>query len=168
MKFTLDKRLLLFILVSLGFVLGGETIVIFENLDWRWSILIFLVFFFGLAFASHEQEKQHFNKLFEDRPVLKEKEFGEHYFSPERAEIAIRLREILARHTQIDLSRMSPDDRFIEDLKMDDFDSLSTVNFIIEIEKEFGIEIPDSVAEKMINLQNVVDYVAEAIKAKAS
>ncbi len=49
---------------------------------------------------------------------------------------------------------------------MDDFDSMSTVEFVIEIEKEFGIKIPDSAAEKMITFQSVVDYVSEAVKSK--
>jgi len=44
---------------------------------------------------------------------------------------------------------------------------MSTVEYIIEIEKEFGIEIPNSAAEKVTTFQNVVDYVAEAVKSKA-
>lgn len=61
---------------------------------------------------------------------------------------------------------MNPTDRFVEDLLMDDFDSMSTVEFVIEIEKEFGIEIPNEVAEKMTSFQSVVDYVAEAVRFK--
>jgi acyl carrier protein len=44
---------------------------------------------------------------------------------------------------------------------------MSTVEFVIQIEKEFGIEIPNSAAEKMTTFQSVVDYVAEALKEKA-
>ena len=51
---------------------------------------------------------------------------------------------------------------------MDDFDSMSTVEFVIEIEKEFGIEIPNEVAEKLTTFQSVVDYVAEALKSKTN
>jgi acyl carrier protein len=63
---------------------------------------------------------------------------------------------------------MAPTDRFIQDLRMDDLDSMSTVEYVIEIEKEFGIKIPDSAAEKMITFQSIVDYVAEAVKSKAN
>jgi acyl carrier protein len=45
---------------------------------------------------------------------------------------------------------------------------MATVDFVIEIEKEFAIKIPDSVAEKMTTFQSVVDYVAEAVKMKAN
>ena len=75
---------------------------------------------------------------------------------------------ILANHVGPNISRMNPTDRFIEDLRMEDFDSMSTVEFIMAIEKEFGIKIPDSAAEKMMTFQNVVDYVAEAVKSKAN
>ncbi len=62
---------------------------------------------------------------------------------------------------------MQPNDRFVEDLRMDELDSMSTVEYVIEIEKEFGIKIPDSAAEKMFTFKSVVDYVAEAVKTKA-
>ena len=61
---------------------------------------------------------------------------------------------------------MQPNDRFVEDLRMDALDSMATVKYVIEIEKEFGIEIPDSAAEEMITFQSVVDYVADAVKTK--
>ncbi len=63
---------------------------------------------------------------------------------------------------------MNPSDRFIQDLRMDDLDSMSTVEFVIEIEKEFEIKIPDSAAEKMLTFQSVVDYVADAVKSKTN
>ncbi len=101
------------------------------------------------------------------RPSLTEQEFGLRYFSSDRAEIAAKLRKILTDLMDVDLSGMNPSDRFIEDLRMDDLDSMSTVEFVIEIEKEFGIKVPNSAAEKMLTFQSVVNYVAEALKDKA-
>ena len=101
------------------------------------------------------------------RPSLTEKEFGLRYFSSDRAEIAAKLRKTLTNLMDVDLSGMKPSDRFIQDMRMDDLDSMSTVEFVIQIEKEFGIEIPNSAAEKMTTFQSVVDYVAEALKEKA-
>ena len=47
---------------------------------------------------------------------------------------------------------------------MDALDSMSTVEFAIEIEREFDIKISDSAAEKMRTFEDVVDFVAKAVK----
>ena len=164
------------VLVLLGvtfFLLSSGKIV--TNLGWPFP-WYFSVIFFGAAivcgFYAHkladEAARQRVLSHMAGRPVLSEKEFGEKYFPSDRAEIAARLRIILARHVDVGLSQMQPADRFIEDLRMDDFDSMSTVEYVIEIEKEFGIKIPDSAAEKMITFQSVVDCVAEAVKSKTN
>jgi acyl carrier protein len=115
-----------------------------------------------------EAARQRVHAHLAGRVALSEKEFGRQYFTPERAEIAAKLRQILSRHVDVDLSQMQPDDRFIEDLRMDDFDSMSTVEYVIEIEEEFKIKIPDSVAQKLTTFQSLVDYVADAVKLKAN
>jgi len=148
-------------------VIAGEGTVIFLGLAWYWAVAIFIPAFICFNHVAVKHQAQLFEEHFQGRPVLNEKEFGQHYFSSDRAEIAAKLRKILANHIEIDLSRVSPTDRFIEDLRMDDLDSMSTVEFVIEIENEFGIKIPNSAAEKMHTFQSVVDYVAEAVKSKA-
>jgi acyl carrier protein len=95
-------------------------------------------------------------------------EFGRHYFSPATASIATRLREILARHIDVDLSRLGPDDRFIEDLGMAELDSLSTVNFAVDVEREFGITIPDADAGRLKTFREVVKYVSGAARHTAA
>ena len=44
---------------------------------------------------------------------------------------------------------------------MDDLgaDSLDTVELIMELEEEFGLEIPDEEAEGIATVQNAVDYI---------
>jgi len=61
---------------------------------------------------------------------------------------------------------MQPNDCFVEDLRMDALDSMATVEYVIEIEGKFELKIPDSAAEKMSRFQDVVDFVADAVKAK--
>jgi acyl carrier protein len=142
-------------------------------LVWRlpWWVCIF--FFLGAgvcrfyaAKLGDEAEKQRALMHMADRPALNDPEFGRTFFSADRTEIAIKLREILAHHIPIDLSQIQPNDRLVDDLRMDALDSMSTVEYILEIEKEFAIKIPDSVAEKMRTFKDIVDYVAEAIKNK--
>jgi acyl carrier protein len=53
------------------------------------------------------------------------------------------------------------DATFVEDLSAD---SLDIVELIMDIEDKFEIEIPDSEAEKMVTVSDVVAY----IKAKKS
>lgn len=47
---------------------------------------------------------------------------------------------------------------------MDALDSMATVEFILEIEKEFGISIPDTAAETMRTLRDVAQFVSQAKK----
>jgi acyl carrier protein len=164
------------ILVLLGcafFLLSSGKIP--ANLGWPFPWYFSLIFFaaalvcgFYALKLSDEAEKGRALNHMAGRQALNEKEFGKEFFPNDRAEIAAKLREILSRHIPIDVSQMQPNDRFVEDLRMDALDSMSTVEYVIEIEKEFGIKIPDSVAEKMITFQSVVDYVSEAVKSKAS
>ena len=50
--------------------------------------------------------------------------------------------------------------KIIEDLGAD---SLDVVELVMALEEKFDIQIPDTEAEKLISIQNVVDYV-EKIK----
>ncbi len=163
-----DSKQWLFWFVAIIAMLVGGSMVIISGLVWYWSLGVFVVVFACISFVASKQMDRRIETYFAGRPELGEKEFSEHYFPLDRAEVAAKLRKILANHVGIDISRMNSTDRFIEDLLMDDFDSMSTVEFVIEIEKEFEIKIPDSTAEKMATFQSVVDYVAEAVKSKAN
>ena len=85
-------------------------------------------------------------------------QFAEMYFPPEHTEIAMRLRNILARHIPLNISGLHPDDKLVDDIRMDALDSLSTEEFLINVEKEFGITIPNSEAAKMVSFKDVFDY----------
>ena len=170
----LDFSQVVLLLIGLALVLIPSKIVpifLAWPLSWWGSTILFLAALVCAFFATRLNDtatKQQVLENLAGRPALNENEFGLQYFSSDCAEVAIKLRKILARLVGVDLSKMRPTDRFVEDLRMDDLDSMSTVEFVIEIEKEFGIKIPDSAAEKMTTFQSVVDYVAEAVKSKAN
>jgi acyl carrier protein len=168
MKAAFDKKFWFWILIAAAVVVLGEAVVILWSLSWYWAVVIFFPAFFCLGYVESKQKEKRTEEHFGGRPVFDETEFGRNYFPPDRAKIATRLRRILVNHVGVDISRMAPTDRFIEDLLMDDFDSMATVDFAIAIEKEFDIQIPDSAAEKMKTFQSVVDYVAEAVKNKTN
>ena len=54
-----------------------------------------------------------------------------------------------------------PDAKFIEDLGAD---SLDTVELIMALEEEFGIEVPDEEAEKLMSVGDVNKYIEENAK----
>ncbi|MCI0483598.1 MAG: acyl carrier protein, partial [candidate division NC10 bacterium] len=53
-----------------------------------------------------------------------------------------------------------PDASFVEDLGAD---SLDTVELIMVLEEEFGIEIPDEDAEKIVHVKDAVQYIKDRI-----
>lgn len=102
-------------------------------------------------------------KRMQTRPSRTPEEFGRDLFPSETASVAARVREILGRHLTIDLSRLSPEDTFV-DLEMAELDSMATVGFVLDLEREFGIKIPDRDAERMRTFRDVVHYVSGAVR----
>ncbi|MBE6100238.1 MAG: acyl carrier protein [Anaerovibrio sp.] len=61
----------------------------------------------------------------------------------------------------VDQLSVDPDDVAMESTFIDDLgaDSLDIVELIMAFEEEFGIEIPDSAAEKIKTVQDVVTFI---------
>ena len=55
-------------------------------------------------------------------------------------------------------SKITESARFREDLEAD---SLDLVELIMAMEEEFDVEIPDEEAEKIVTVQNAIDFVAK-------
>lgn len=75
-----------------------------------------------------------------------------------REEVFEKIREISADRLGIDESEITPESSFREDLEAD---SLDLVELIMELEEQFGMEIPDEEAEKITTVEEAVDYVME-------
>jgi len=58
---------------------------------------------------------------------------------------------------------VKPEAKFVEDLGAD---SLDTVELIMALEEEFGIEIPDEDAEKALTVGDVITYIDTKLKTK--
>lgn len=69
-----------------------------------------------------------------------------------------RLKEILVQQLGVNPEQVTPDARFIEDLGAD---SLDTVELIMAVEEEFGIDIDDESAERMLDVKGTVAYLDE-------
>lgn len=74
------------------------------------------------------------------------------------SDIEARVREIVAKHLGIEAEKITEDASFIDDLGAD---SLDQVELVMEFESQFGCEIPDDVAEKIVTLGDAVKYIKE-------
>lgn len=68
-----------------------------------------------------------------------------------------RIRELIADNFEIDESKVTMATNFKEDLQAD---SINLVEFILQLEDEFGAEIPDEEAEKISSVSDTVNYIA--------
>jgi len=76
------------------------------------------------------------------------------------AEVDAKIKKIISEQLGVPEADVKPEASFVNDLGAD---SLDTVELVMALEEEFGIEIPDEDAEKIGTVQNAIDY----IKAKA-
>ena len=65
---------------------------------------------------------------------------------------------MIADQLGIDASTIQPESRLIEDLKAD---SLDVVAMVMEMETEFGIEIPDEDLTKLKTVADAMRYIEE-------
>lgn len=69
-----------------------------------------------------------------------------------------KLKKIIAEQLGIEESEITPESHFIDDLGAD---SLDTVELVMALEEEFGTEIPDEDAEKILTVGDVAKYIDE-------
>ena len=71
--------------------------------------------------------------------------------------------ELVSKQFGIEESLIKPESKFIDDLNGD---SLDLVEFIVSMEEEFGITVPDSQTEQIVTVQNALDFINNLIKNK--
>jgi acyl carrier protein len=69
-----------------------------------------------------------------------------------------RVKKIIVEQLGVDEKEVTPEASFIDDLGAD---SLDTVELVMAFEEEFGLEIPDSEAEKMASVGDALKYLKE-------
>ena len=72
------------------------------------------------------------------------------------SDIEDRVKKIVVEHLGVEESKIQSDSKFIDDLGAD---SLDTVELVMA-EEEFGCEIPDDAAEKIVTLKDAVTYLS--------
>ncbi len=76
------------------------------------------------------------------------------------ADLEAKVKKIISEQLGVPEADVKPEASFVNDLGAD---SLDTVELVMALEEEFGVEIPDEDAEKIATVQNAIEY----IKAKA-
>ena len=74
-----------------------------------------------------------------------------------------KITEIIVEQLGVKPEEVTPEASFIDDLGAD---SLDTVELVMALEEEFGIEIPDEDAEKIQTVGDAIKYIDEKAKTK--
>jgi acyl carrier protein len=69
------------------------------------------------------------------------------------------VKEVIVEQLNVSPEEVKPEAKFVEDLGAD---SLDVVEMIMALEEKFEVEIPDSEAEKIQTVQDVIDYIEKA------
>ena len=72
-----------------------------------------------------------------------------------------RIIQIISKQLGIEEADINGKSSVVEDLGAD---SLDVVELVMALEEEFDLEIPDTEAEKIVNVQNIFDYMENALQ----
>ena len=75
------------------------------------------------------------------------------------SETADCVRAIVVEHLGVDEGKVTENASFIDDLGAD---SLDTVELVMAFEEEFGCEIPDDAAEKILTVKDAIAFIDES------
>ena len=74
-------------------------------------------------------------------------------------EIVSKVTKIISEQLGKDESEINLESHFIDDL---DADSLDTVELVMALEEEFGIQVPDEEAEKLASVGDVIRFIEDS------
>ena len=74
------------------------------------------------------------------------------------AEIEAKVIDIVAEQMGVERAEISRETSFTNDLNAD---SLDTVELVMAFEEEFGVEIPDDAAERILTVKDAVSFLEE-------
>ena len=77
------------------------------------------------------------------------------------SDVSEKIKKIIVDHLGVDASKVTDDGSFIDDLGAD---SLDTVELVMAFEEEFGAEISDSEAEKILTVGDAIKFIEKAGK----
>ena len=72
------------------------------------------------------------------------------------SEVGDKIKKIIVDHLGVDAEKVTDEASFIDDLGAD---SLDTVELVMAFEEEFGAEISDSEAEKILTVGDAIKFI---------
>ncbi len=79
------------------------------------------------------------------------------------AAVEEKVKKIIEEKLSVNADQITNDARFAEDLKAD---SLDTVELVMALEDEFGLDIPDEEADKIKTVKDTIDYIEKKLGEK--
>ena len=103
------------------------------------------------------------------RTKISDATFADSFFPAEQQEIAVEVRQLMARYLPVQVERILPEDRLVEDLGLSARLSrgLDLVAFVKDVENEYGIEFVEDDYLRMQTFRDVVAIIAEKRSGKA-
>ena len=74
------------------------------------------------------------------------------------SDVAERVKNIVVEHLGVEEGKVTDEASFIDDLGAD---SLDTVELVMAFEEEFGVEIPDDAAEKILTVKDAIKFIED-------
>ena len=78
------------------------------------------------------------------------------------ASVEEKVKHIIVEQLGVDEEEVKPEASFVDDLGAD---SLDVVELVMALEEEFGLEINDEDAEKLVSVQHAIQYIDNHVKA---
>lgn len=79
------------------------------------------------------------------------------------AGIAEKIKSVIAEQLGVKPEEVTEQAKFVDDLGAD---SLDTVELVMALEEEYGVEIPDEDAEKLATVGDAIKYIEEKLASK--
>ncbi len=103
--------------------------------------------------------KRQANEIMGERQPLSPVQFGSEFFPKEQVDVASRLLDILRKVLIVDVSRIHPDDRLVEDLGLGQVDGLDPNWLACDIKDSFGVSLEPGWAS-IKTVRDLVTYVS--------
>ncbi len=75
------------------------------------------------------------------------------------SDVAEKVKAIVVEHLGVEAEKVTDTASFIDDLGAD---SLDNVELVMAFEEEFGVEIPDDAAEKIVTVKDAITFIEGA------